>query len=647
MTAPPLTPTLVLPNAVAPGGFGPLRRERGLIFTSILCVATSCAPPVEPPHLLWTADAQSLDNPFPDQRLFVDGVLTLRPKWYQPFLPPKAITAKSASYFNKVGQQGVRAVTSVSNFGGTLLRVSEPLDPDSIQGSVARLVKDGSGWRVLERDVLVEHPRDVFAARGMTLPEGNPEFIFSRPSVPLPSGSEGLLVVIKTNKGPKTSSGVAFGRGNEWAALGVDVAPIAAALGVKTDDVLIALPEVASDVTSSPRALAQWAESNPAPITIPPQGVVPDDNNGSRLAGAWRPGDPDWSRVTPWLEKHGFARPATQVGVVIIGELASRDLREDGVIRPDWLADPSLAPVVPLRFVFTLPAGPKPPGGWPIVMGQHGVAGRNTPRVGIIEGYCLEWAEMLARRGMGCIGIDAPNHGSRGNFTGFFSIDNLPAIRDRMRQMTFDLLQVERAAQSLDADGDGVPEAAPRMRYFGNSMGAIMGAGFVPVSNRISSAVLNVPGGGLSNIVMSRFLQDLIGLLIVAQTDLAFDSPEYIGSFPLFRVAAQPFFDPGDPINVAPTVRRDVAVLQQNGLNDKVIPLDSSVDLAAALQLTEIESTSGADPVHAFVRVDAARYLPAGEAAQYNGHNVMWDFAPVRNQALEFLESDGRVLLSP
>jgi hypothetical protein len=44
-----------------------------------------------------------------------------------------------------------------------------------------------------------------------------------------------------------------------------------------------------------------------------------------------------------------------------------------------------------------------------------------------------------------------------------------------------------------------------------------MGAGFVPVSNRVSSVVLNVPGGGLSNVVVSKNLHDLIGLLLVAQ----------------------------------------------------------------------------------------------------------------------------------
>jgi alpha-beta hydrolase superfamily lysophospholipase len=103
---------------------------------------------------------------------------------------------------------------------------------------------------------------------------------------------------------------------------------------------------------------------------------------------------------------------------------------------------------------------------------QHGVSGRNTPRVGVAESSCLEWAEALARRGLGCLGIDAPDHGSRGTFTSFFSVDDLPALRDRFREMTFDLLQVERAAITFDLDGDAVPDVAPRLRYFGNSMGA-------------------------------------------------------------------------------------------------------------------------------------------------------------------------------
>jgi hypothetical protein len=335
------------------------------------------------------------------------------------------------------------------------------------------------------------------------------------------------------------------------------------------------------------------------------------------------------------------------VGTVVLGELAARDLRENGYVREDWAADPSLAPVVPLRFVLTLPAGPKPVGGWPVVLGQHGVGGRNTPRTGNTDGYCLEWAEVLARRGLGCIGIDAPNHGARGVFTSFFSIDDLPALRDRFREMTFDLLQVERAVVTIDVDGDGAPDVAPRVRYFGNSLGAIMGSGFLPVANRTSSAVLNVPGAGLSNLIMSPNLQDLIGLLIVAQTDLAFDSPEYVASFPLFRVAAQPFFDPGDPINLAQALSPEVAVLQQTGKGDLIIPWDTSVDLAGAYGLGEAKASAGTTPLRAYMEVDPAAFLPASEVAAYNGHNVMWDFAPIREQALRFLESDGRVLTMP
>lgn len=617
---------------------------RCAVATCLLLLSCSPLPAAEPPHFLWSADAQRLENPFPDQRLLVDGKLTFRPRWFQPFLHPRAVTAGTAQYFNKVAAQATASVTSLGSFGGTLLRVAQPLSPDSVQGCAARLVRDGEGWRVLERDVAVLHPRDVLARRSLPLTPEVPEFLFIRPGVPLPQNTEGLLVLLR---GPVTATGVPLGRGAEWAATKPALAPVAAALGVAEDDILLTLPQQSGDLTSTPRALAQWAEANPATVTIPPRGIAPDDNNGSRPVGTWHWTDAEWSTLMPWLTKDSFSRPVSNVGTVVLGELAARDLRENEEVRPDWAANPSLARVVPLRFVLTLPRGPKPAGGWPVVIGQHGVAGRNLPRFGNDESYCLRWAEALARRGLGCIGIDAPTHGTRGVFTAFFSIDNLPALRDRFREMTFDLLQLERAAVTIDVDGDGAPDVAPRLRYFGNSLGAIMGSGFVPVANRVSSAVLNVPGAGLSNLIMSPNLQDLIGLLIVGQTQLAFDSPEYVLAFPLFRVVAQPFFDPGDPINLAQALSRDVAVLQQTGQGDTIIPLDTSTDLARAMALDEAKSTSGTAAVRAFMQVDPARYLPPGDVAAYNGHNVMWDFAPIRDQALQFLESDGRTLTVP
>lgn len=608
-----------------------------VVLAFIACTPPAVVPPVEPPHFLWSADAQSLDNPFPDERLLATGAL--RTRWYQPFLPEKAITTKSVGYFRKVGAQFSRDVTALGSFGATLLRPSVPLDPDSLSGTVARLWRrPGESWQVLEARVHVEHPRDVLLARGVPLPEGYPEFLVTRSAVPLPEGAEGLLVVVR---GARSKDGQSFGRGFELEQqAGLDFAALGAALNVPADDVLFALPQRPADATSLPKALAAWAAAHPPAVTVPAHAVVVD-GNASRPVGAWKPTDPDWSQVADeWLTRRSFSRPASHVGQVVIGELAAKDLRENGVYRAEWTADPSLAPTVPLRFVVSLPAGPKPVGGWPMVLGQHGVGGRNTPRFGVGDSYCLEWAEPLAARGLGCIGIDAPSHGSRGTFTEFFSVDDLPALRDRLREMTFDLLQVEAAVVTMDFDGDGAPDVAPRVRYFGNSLGAIMGSGFVPVANRVSSAVLNVPGAGLSNVVMSPNLQDLIGLLLVGQTELAFDSPEYLVSFPLFRAVAQPLFDPGDPINLAQALPAQTAVLVQAGRNDLIVPNDSSLDLAAALHL-------GPSGTQAFTLVEPSKYLPAAEVPSYNGHNVIWDFEPVREQALKFLESDGQTLLLP
>ena len=44
----------------------------------------------EPPHLLWSADAQSLDNPFPDTRLITATGVALRADFYKPFMLPKS-----------------------------------------------------------------------------------------------------------------------------------------------------------------------------------------------------------------------------------------------------------------------------------------------------------------------------------------------------------------------------------------------------------------------------------------------------------------------------------------------------------------------------------------------------------------------------
>ncbi len=604
---------------------------------------------VEPPHVLWTADAQSLENPFPDTRLLTATGAALRADFYKPFMLPKAITGKAKAFFKTYATSAATEVHGFGNFGPTLLRTSAPVDPATLKGSVARLRKTAVGYEVLEANVVVEHSTAVLegTTRSLVAADGGvnefPEFFLTRVGVPLPEGEEGLLVV---KRGIKTRGGELLARGAEWSKdpARPDLAAVATALGISESDVLIALPQKAAPVTAPLKSLATWVDTAPglAAVTIPAKSMAMSGTS-MRPVGTWTSADADWPTMKYWLEKASFSRPAVDVAKVVIGELGARDLREASVWTAERVADPSKAPVVPLSFVLSIPSGTKPLGGWPTVIGAHGLGGRNIPVNGDPDSYCLEHAQLLAAKGLACLGIDAPSHGIRGNLFDFFEVENPAAIRDKFREMTFDLFQLSRAAPSIDLDGDGQGDLSPELGYLGNSLGGIMGSGFVPVAPRIKYAVLNVPGGGLSNILVSDDIRDRIGLLLVTKTDGSFDTLEYYSSFMIFRAVAQAFLEPADPVNIGSSLPADRAVLIQEGIGDLVIPNFTTENLAAAMRLSvPTANVTGTAPLQVLSHADPAKYLPPAEAKVFNGHNVFGSFAPVRSQALRFLQTKGR-----
>jgi hypothetical protein len=613
-----------------------------------LVAFAACGPAraPEPPHLLYSTDVASLDNPFPDARLAGKG-FAARPGWYLPFLHPKAQTAKVKKLLDGWAVRSADEVTAVGAFAPTLLRASVPIDPATVAGSVARLVKVGDGYQVLERDVRVEHSRQALEDTGREPDEGYPDFILVRPSRPLPDGGEGLLVVLDTLKGV---GGVALGRGFDFAEAedtAGTVAKAAAALGIDAERILLVLPQTAGNARAPLGALAAWVDVQPAPrVTVPAAGLV-TENGVTRPVGTFRPGEAAWNLVTPWLEKPSYARPASHVGQVTIGTFSTRDLRDGGLWKADWVTNPSSAPEVQLPFVLTVPSGPKPPGGWTVVLGGHGLGGRNLPQQGNDTSFCLELAELFAKEGLACLGIDAPSHGLRGNVFDFFSLEDIVRVRDSMRQMAFDQLQLAHLASQLDVDGDGSADVG-ELAYFGNSMGAVMGATFVSFAPQVKTVVLNVGGAGLGNILNSATIRDRVGLLLVAETDLAFASTEYYAAFPLFRALAQTFMDPGDPVTLAHAPGFDQALLLQEGVGDRTMPNDATRDLASVLDAPlATRPETGTAPLRRTVELDPAQYLPPPRAAVVDPHDIFWEAAPVRQQALHFLSSRGRVLEMP
>ncbi|MFL5321999.1 MAG: alpha/beta hydrolase family protein [Myxococcaceae bacterium] len=620
-----------------------VRRPLFLFVTLLLCGCPGPAEKPEPPHLLWSSDAHALENPYPDHRLVQDDGFHARTDWFKEYLPSTAIKAQTVSLLRK-WNDSAKIAQGVGNLGLTLIKPSAAIDRSSLTGVAARLVEAEDGFRVLEADVAVEHSLESVDGTGKTADENYPEYLIVRPSVILPEGMNGLLVL---KKGLKTADGQELGRGKAFddaaksGATKEQVTAAAAALGIDANDILLVLPQHAEMVTEPLKKLAAWTVSAPAPAyTIPPKGVV---DNGP--VGEWTSTDADWQPLKDQLETHAFARPAQYVARVIVGTYKSHDLRQDGIWNAAWIDDPASSPTVDLNFTLTLPAGSKPAGGYRVAIGGHGLNGRNSVVFNATSAFCLEVGEVLAQVGIGCLGIDAASHGKRGSSIDFFALDDLVKARDNFRQTAFDMMQLSRLAQVLDLDNDGTPDLdGQSLGYFGNSLGGIMGANFLSFDPRVKYGVLNVPGGGLANILTSPVIRDQIGLLLCAKTNLQYQSSDYYAAIPIFRVAGQLLLEQADPINLTQTNDRRPLLIQE-GVDDLTIPNLTTNSLAFNMGMPAASTTPVSDPagLRVFFRMDPKVYLGPVKATGYNGHNIFWETAaaPARHQAATFLQSKG------
>ncbi len=612
-----------------------------------LLLLVACAPAQKPegPHFLWSTDVNSLDNPFPDARFLVDGGAVFRPDWYKPFIAPEARDRGALKvFFKDFAGKAATDWKAVGTFGPTLLTPSVPLDRTTLAGHVARVKKVGDGFEAIEKNVVVEHSYDPLEAVGREVPANFPNFILLRPSVAFHEGEEGFLVVLK---GFKTADGAEFVRGREWEALTTkpNLEKIAAALGVGASDILLTLPQSGQRSRSIHESIAAWVDAHyTSTITIPPKATV--DEYGNRPIGKWLSTDPDWDVVKgAWLEKFNYGRPSTAVGMAVFGSFTAKDLREDGVWKEAWVADPSLAPTVTLQFALTVPTGTKPAGGWPLLVIAHGINGQSIPIIGQSNAYVLEVAELFARKGFACIGIDAPSHGTRGNVVEFFAVENIPKIRENFREAGFDMMQLATMAPHIDLDGDGQGDFKKEVGFFGNSLGGIMGTPMVYFDKNVKTAALNVTGSGLSNILVSNTIRDEVGILIVAKSGLNFDTPEYYSAFPLFRAAAQPFLEQTDPVVLLGEFPGDRAVLLQEAAGDGTVPNFTSDYLGATMKLTfQDAGVTSATPLHVLVRMDPRSYL---DKVTFDPHDSFNKVEALRTQVTRFIETAGTELVVP
>lgn len=195
---------------------------------------------------------------------------------------------------------------------------------------------------------------------------------------------------------------------------------------------------------------------------------------------------------------------------------------------------------------------------------------------------------------------------------GFINLTNLANSRDSIRQATTDLnalfaaVAPDAAAQSLGQPAPGLPSAielvageAPGalidqtdISFVGISLGAIVGTPFIAQSPTLSSAVLNVGGGGIAKLLDGSPQFEPAITEGLAANGIAKPS----GDYESFLVAAQTLLDSGDPINFTGQVKSNgTNILFQEVIEDQVVPNNvfGTSDLASAFGVIHATGQTG------------------------------------------------------
>ncbi len=261
----------------------------------------------------------------------------------------------------------------------------------------------------------------------------------------------------------------------------------------------------------------------------------------------------------------------------------------------------------------------KPGAGWPVVIFQHGLQGNRTQSAAIAGTY--------AAQGFVVAAIDIPLHGITDttsplyqagaertfnldlidNATGaagpdgvidtsgthIINLTSLLTSRDNLRQAALDIVQLAGALPGLDLDGDTLADIdGTRIHYSGLSLGSIVGtvANAMPIPT--VSAYLNVPGGGIANLLRDSAA---LGPTVEAGLVAAGLTPDTTLYEQFFR-DAQTAVDAADPVNFIAGAVAARPVLLTQVINDTVVPNSATQRMVNATTFVKT-AAPGLNPV--------------------------------------------------
>jgi hypothetical protein len=364
----------------------------------------------------------------------------------------------------------------------------------------------------------------------------------------------------------------------------------------------------------------------------------------------------------------------------------------------------------PLIVEIFIPAGAKPPKGWPVAIVGHGrtdhlyddawaiapqlaAAGIATAAIHVVGhgGGDRGTLEIVKRDGRiielpsGGRGIDQNNDGTIGSVEGYEATPPKAIIlaRDGTRQTVIDLMQLVREIQlGVNIDGDGQPDFdATRISYVGHSAGAIYGTLLLAVEPAIKVGALICPAGSSADYSRLGRFRQIVGRSLAARTppllnskvseDPAKPSYAFIDNVPLRNqpiatnatsgaMEIQEFFDrrswvaqPGNAVAYAPYLRASPLlgnppkrVLVQFAKGDQLLPNPTTTAVIRSGRLADRTTLYRADLAHA----------ANPNAMPKDSHNFLLDgvdtaerpFAlAAQRQIAIFLESAGAQTVDP
>lgn len=340
----------------------------------------------------------------------------------------------------------------------------------------------------------------------------------------------------------------------------------------------------------------------------------------------------------------------SNLAAVVNGSFDAWNFRDaSGAFSPPLVAGTGVPPVERLDFRLTIPEGPVPPTGFPVVIYGHGLGGQNSD--------VYRWGDELAKYGFAVIGISAVHHGYRGTVPEFFDWNSMPRTREHFRQTTADHLQLLRAVREGAADGlvpfDQLDEND--VSYFGISLGGIMGSSFLSLAPYNEKGLLVVPGGHLSR---ELYAEEVGGTylypFIANRAQISAGDAEFPLFLKGFEMLVQLGMDRVDPVNYAAHVitpgtqfpsSSPKRVLQTISVGDTWVPNDSNEALQRALGIpTLTASVTSAGGVSGAWRIDDTEFP---QVSGDEPHGYFSSLCEAQEMGFHWLESGGTEVTDP